>query len=377
MEQSEQPQQPELENQDEESTPILRIPTQTNYWLVRADGGKFYSDFLENEYIALSHDLITVNEVANLARTSNNGVADVKTLYSMNYPADSSQAVGLRSNQIKNFIYGMSVNDIVIVPSKQSNSFSLGVITSSAYDESAKKIKRLQARAQANANHTAVCTYIKRRHVLWIKEINKKDLPKGLLWVLSAHEALFHIKHFDDTKAIDKLFSPLYIKGDSIHLVIGTNIEQNPTMSQWNAVTSLSEDADINPEAVSIDIERNSPPTFNFDSKVEEVKQLYSLYKVLKPVLDPTLTGAGFWGSAFFVWKIIGGKRGKELGLIEWCQEIYKNHYENKQLKDSYNKMQKLSKKQQTLKSLSMYPKANGTLFEHENKPKKSDKDVS
>lgn len=308
MEQSEQPQQPELENQDEESTPILRIPTQTNYWLVRADGGKFYSDFLENEYIALSHDLITVNEVANLARTSNNGVADVKTLYSMNYPADSSQAVGLRSNQIKNFIYGMSVNDIVIVPSKQSNSFSLGVITSSAYDESAKKIKRLQARAQANANHTAVCTYIKRRHVLWIKEINKKDLPKGLLWVLSAHEALFHIKHFDDTKAIDKLFSPLYIKGDSIHLVIGTNIEQNPTMSQWNAVTSLSEDADINPEAVSIDIERNSPPTFNFDSKVEEVKQLYSLYKVLKPVLDPTLTGAGFWGSAFFVWKIIGGK---------------------------------------------------------------------
>jgi hypothetical protein len=271
----------------------------------------------------------------------------------------------------------MSVNDIVIVPSKQSNSFSLGVITSSAYDESAKKIKRLQARAQANANHTAVCTYIKRRHVLWIKEINKKDLPKGLLWVLSAHEALFHIKHFDDTKAIDKLFSPLYIKGDSIHLVIGTNIEQNPTMSQWNAVTSLSEDADINPEAVSIDIERNSPPTFNFDSKVEEVKQLYSLYKVLKPVLDPTLTGAGFWGSAFFVWKIIGGKRGKELGLIEWCQEIYKNHYENKQLKDSYNKMQKLSKKQQTLKSLSMYPKANGTLFEHENKPKKSDKDVS
>lgn len=114
MEQSEQPQQPELENQDEESTPILRIPTQTNYWLVRADGGKFYSDFLENEYIALSHDLITVNEVANLARTSNNGVADVKTLYSMNYPADSSQAVGLRSNQIKNFIYGMSVNDIVI-----------------------------------------------------------------------------------------------------------------------------------------------------------------------------------------------------------------------------------------------------------------------
>jgi hypothetical protein len=45
MEQSEQPQQSEPKNQDEESTSILRIPTQTNYWLVRADGGKFLFRF--------------------------------------------------------------------------------------------------------------------------------------------------------------------------------------------------------------------------------------------------------------------------------------------------------------------------------------------
>ncbi|WP_238352223.1 hypothetical protein [Lactiplantibacillus plantarum] len=39
---------------------ILTIPDDTSYWLVRADGGKYLDDYIENSFISIAHNQVTI-----------------------------------------------------------------------------------------------------------------------------------------------------------------------------------------------------------------------------------------------------------------------------------------------------------------------------
>lgn len=360
-----------------ESTPILKIPNNTNYWLIRANGGKFYADFLDNGFIALGHNKVLVDELNHPGDLRmSTGSPDIRRIYTKYYLNESKQGISLRSNQINNFFNVMKIGDVVIVPSKKSQQFAIGIILSGPFDADTKKL---------NIDHQKLHPYVtsddrKRRKVYWMKEISKSELPKGLLWVLSAHEALFHIK--EDIDDIDKLISPLYIKDGKVNLVIGTQIKNDISMTQWNAVTSLSEEAQINPNTVKIDIQRNSPPTFTFICATGQIHDLYRLYQTLSPVLDPVISTGGVWGFVHFMWKIIGGKRGKELGLIEWIQEINSNHLKNRLLKEQVDKSStdSISKRLKTISQLGPMVKSLGSEVSHQsskndvNSPSQSEK---
>ncbi|ULH75574.1 hypothetical protein [Levilactobacillus brevis] len=357
-------------------SPVLSIPSSTSYWLIRADGGKYYNDFVQHGFIALAHNLVTIEKINALIKGNNSSNIDFRAVYLQSYPKDPRQVSGLRGNQIKNFTQVMSKGDVVLVPSKNSDFFALGVITSDAFDESLEVIQKRKNKYDPTANHSPVCTYLKRRTVLWIKEISKSDLPKGLLWALSAHEALFHITYSDDIYPIDKLFSPLFKKDNVLHLVIGTRQPDDLTMYQWNLLTSLSKETDLNPQDIKLDIQKNSPVTITF--LVESYDSVKQIFDVLRPIMDPVIATSGVFETARIVWRLLAGKRGKELGLVEWCQEVYTRHLNNTELKDKIHSTKEkgsLSPEQKELKKIGMHPKSSGTLIEHETDSKKTDLD--
>ncbi|KRL48006.1 hypothetical protein FD48_GL001274 [Lactiplantibacillus paraplantarum DSM 10667] len=356
------------------STPILSIPESTNYWLVRADGGKYYSDFLEDGFIAIANNKITIASINKRKQSSNSNNINYRELYLDAYPNESNQTAGLRANQIRRFASTMKINDIVLVPAKNSTNFLIGVITSSAYDANQANITKKIDLQTLNANHSTICPYTKRRDVTWIKEIFKNQLPKGLLWALSAHEALFHIQSIDDINSIDRLFSPLYIKNKNVHFLISAGTNENLTMKQWDEFISILKTADIDPKLIKVDIRRNSPVSMNLIATVIKINELYKLYKAIEPFLEAGVLTTGTGGTLLFAWRVIGGKRGKELGLVEWCQEIYRQHLENKKLKYKVN--YKIAKqKDSELKRAKLHPKVSGTLILPESKSMNQDQE--
>ncbi|MDT4063499.1 hypothetical protein RPQ96_14430, partial [Staphylococcus aureus] len=43
--------------------PIIKIPKETNYWIIRASGGKYAKDFELNNRITLDSENININQV--------------------------------------------------------------------------------------------------------------------------------------------------------------------------------------------------------------------------------------------------------------------------------------------------------------------------
>ena len=99
-----------------------------------------------------------------------------------------------------------------------------------------------------------------------------------------------------------------------------------------------------------------------------------ALYKAIEPFLEAGVLTTGTGGTLLFAWRVIGGKRGKELGLVEWCQEIYRQHLENKKLKYKVN--YKIAKqKDSELKRAKLHPKVSGTLILPESKSMNQDQE--
>ena len=41
------------------------------FWLIRAEGGKFFDDFVNNDYVGIKYNRITIKELNKLLRLSN------------------------------------------------------------------------------------------------------------------------------------------------------------------------------------------------------------------------------------------------------------------------------------------------------------------
>ncbi|QTD40636.1 hypothetical protein [Sporosarcina sp. Te-1] len=103
---------------------ILEIPKDTKYWLVRADGGKFYDDFLLNNYIAISDDEITldaINEFPQLNTDVGRTIEGYKSLYKEKYEKWNNQQIAHAASRTMKFIDEIKENDIVVVPSHRSS----------------------------------------------------------------------------------------------------------------------------------------------------------------------------------------------------------------------------------------------------------------
>lgn len=105
---------------------ILNIPKTTNYWLVRADGGKYFDDFFLNNFIAISNNEVTlemINTFYQLNTVIGRTVEGYKALLEKTYPDYSTRQVSNAAGRTMDFIERIQMNDIVMVPSKNSQEF--------------------------------------------------------------------------------------------------------------------------------------------------------------------------------------------------------------------------------------------------------------
>ncbi|MBM7645069.1 hypothetical protein JOD45_001280 [Scopulibacillus daqui] len=73
---------------------ILEIPENVGYWLLRADGGKYYDDFFLNDFVAISDNEITLEMIR---ECQNNSIAGItldhyKELYKEKYSDKSTNS---------------------------------------------------------------------------------------------------------------------------------------------------------------------------------------------------------------------------------------------------------------------------------------------
>lgn len=240
---------------------ILQIPEineNTRYWLVRANGGKYYEDFKNSSTISI-HD----NELSLDMFKSDFLLTNVKTIeyYKQKIASikwdDSRQKITLLAKKMFLFIEEMKNGDIVIVPSIHSNYFLIGIITSDVYELSEEQIKENKIQKEISNIHISLNR--KRRKVIWFNEISRDFLNPKLFYMLNMHQTIIEI--IEEAEYIDPLISRVYFKDSGLHFSLRVNARQNINISSWNALFGLVGKVEdkIDKEKISVKTNVQSP----------------------------------------------------------------------------------------------------------------------
>lgn len=329
---------------------ILEIPINTQYWFVRADGGKYYDDFMENGYIGISDNEITKKILDETSEKDGlkeiDSVEKIKTIYAKYYPNFSKQQNTLYSKRLFNFVFGINNGDVVIVPSKSSESFIIGIVTTDLFDHDSHANKE-----ELSSVNYPLCPYIKRREVTWIKEIARKELPEKMYWVLSAHQSFFNLNTYSNE--IDRLFAPIYIKGNEIISILHVGSERDITFDNWFALQEeLKRISGPKSKEFSMKPDVQSPGEIIINTILPNKDTMFEIFNSLAGVATEHefLTGAG----TLTVFHLIFGKDMLKTGMIDYFfgEKKLERQYKKEEIREK--KIQNDSNEQKLKESQNM-----------------------
>jgi restriction system protein len=261
---------------------ILEIPQSTNYWLVRADGGKYYDDFFLNDFIAIADNEVTLEKISieeSLSSIAGLTIESYKKIYTESYPKMNPQQISHAASRTMNFINFIKVNDIVLVPSHRSTEFLLGIVISEVYEISEEELL-----IDSGVGHYPKCHYKKRRNIIWLKVIDRESISEKMYWILSAHQSIFNLNNYSDH--IDKLLSPVYIKGENCYGILKVNVSRGINLNEWmelyQEVQNISGE---NASQIIIKSNVQSPGLIDFITNIKNLTILLTAFGTLTGIL--------------------------------------------------------------------------------------------
>lgn len=245
-----------------ETTNLLRIPDNTQYWFVRSGSkAEYFDDFAYNNYIAIGDSnvaLDTLKKIEPKYRATcdvleqrykkifqdsfikeykeNN---DTKNMDPDNLKKDIiniTRSASIAAIKAHDFIERMKIGDIILVPNNGSSSFRIGVITSDSFSGPVQHIF-IPSDDDATVPAYSYSNYDKKRRVAWIKEITDKELPDKLLWIKSGHKAIFDIT--DNAQSINPLIATYYFYKNNFYARVGVGTPNPISSTQWYALQQV------------------------------------------------------------------------------------------------------------------------------------------
>lgn len=220
---------------------VENIDPETNYWFIRTNYGEHFDEFTNGNYIAIGWDYFSLNEI------ETNDVNYIKNKIAIHEGFDSSKSkdkikITSSYNKIKTFL-NLKKNDIVVVPSRNSDRLAFGKVA----DSSAYQLDEMIGNG----------THFKRRRIDWVDIKNIKNLNPIFYQVKSNQHAVSNIDRF--APYIDRVMGNLYKKDDNTHYVL--NIDKNENIN-FDELRSLMDNINI--------LIKNINTEFSFDDNLDE-----------------------------------------------------------------------------------------------------------
>jgi restriction system protein len=189
---------------------VSEISTETNYWFVRTDDGRYFESFTENGFIGIGWNYISLIDVSQPSRnqTLREKIRAQEQLDATN-PKTKSKVTTI-INKVRNFA-GLRNGDVIVIPSSGSSRFAFGKISDDA--------------AYSSPNGEFDCPYQKRRTVSWLAIKNFNELDPNFYRIKSTRHAISQVN--EHSVFIDNVISSLYIKDDNAHFVLDINKQED------------------------------------------------------------------------------------------------------------------------------------------------------
>lgn len=179
------------------NSPVEFIPNvspKRNYWLVRTSSGDNYDAFVRGNFIAIGWNEITLLDLNEIHLDPKNKelFKKIKSKIHTDVEISERSARGIGAAQSKSlkqllkFVYEIKKDDIIIIPSYNSDLLSFGVVKETpSYSESDVNIAKDQ------------CSYRKRKKIEWIKpNVSRLRLDANLYRFIFAHQTINKISEY-------------------------------------------------------------------------------------------------------------------------------------------------------------------------------------
>lgn len=212
---------------------VDKIEKDVNYWFVRTNYGDYFSSFTKGNYIAIGWDYFTLDEI------ENNDSEYIKNKIAIQEKFDTSNSrdkakITTAYHKIKTFL-DLKANDIIVVPSKNSDRLAFGkVIDNKAYEE----------KGEIESG-----SHFKRRKIEWIETKNIRSLNPIFYEMKFNQHSVSNINRF--APYIDKVMGNLFKKDDNTHYVL--NIEKNENIN-FDELRSLMDNINILVKTINKDL---------------------------------------------------------------------------------------------------------------------------
>lgn len=198
---------------------VEQIPKERNYWLIRTESGKFYFDFLENNYVSIGWD-----EFSDINIFKNTEESKLKEHIASFYK--NEKRPGYIYNQIRRFMFDIKIGDMILIPSENSSQIAFGIVQETFFirDTNNNNITNLK---------NPKCNFKKCIKVKWKSKIFKDRFDPYLKMLLFTHTTITNVNDYKGY--INRLLYSNYILDDTIHVTFNIT-----TKSNINAVELLN-----------------------------------------------------------------------------------------------------------------------------------------
>lgn len=190
------------------------VSQEKGYWFVRTDSGRYFDDYVENNYIAIGWNEINTKDLRQMTESG----SEIKSKISESQESDDAE---ISQRQLKARTTGIFTKilrfknlkrgDLVIIPSYSSTTLAFGIIQDEDIYTETVKAALLK------------CPFEKRRMVKWIESKPLAKLDPVFYQIIKSRHSICDIKKYDSY--IDNVTETLYIKDDYTHFVININTE--------------------------------------------------------------------------------------------------------------------------------------------------------
>jgi restriction system protein len=188
---------------------VKEIDLERNYWFVRTDSGLYFETYINNNFIGIGWNEITVHDLINLtANEAKAKLADVNNI-DLSIAKGKSQVTSIY-NKLQRF-QNLKKNDVIVIPSSNSSRLAFGIITDNIIQSEAEQINN--------------CVYFKRRKVQWMEVKNIDDLDPVFYQIKVSRHAISNINSY--SAYIDAVTEVLYRKNNYSYYVLDITAEHD------------------------------------------------------------------------------------------------------------------------------------------------------
>ncbi len=180
-----------IDNLNDITTALPNISSTANYWLIRAQGGDYFDDFIANQYAGVGFDEVSLEEVSN---SSNEQLRDLFAERKPTKANGSKIASGTYTSwvgQLRRFTTEIAPGDYILVPSQSSERFALGIVIGAPYemtDDQISSIEKVAGRINS--------PYKKRIKVQYLKQFSRSKADSALYKMIYTQQTLSNINKY-------------------------------------------------------------------------------------------------------------------------------------------------------------------------------------